>query len=93
MISNKKNDSIKIDNVVLNGVLSIIENNGPFQGTMTELSSTLRKTLNKQQSKIIPESPSHLRVVLNRVIFRLRNRKVKVRFSRSNKMRSVKMFI
>lgn len=73
------------DELVLNGVLSMISSSeeSPWTGTMTELKNTLVKVTGKKDSKSLPQSPSALRVVLNRVVNRLRNRKISVKFGRT----------
>lgn len=76
---------MSVDDSVLNGVLSIIQgsNKRMWSGTMTELGTNLIKVLTKKQSEMLPGSPGALRVVLNRVINRIRNRKVSVKFART----------
>ena len=77
------NKSESVDNLVLNGVLKLLDStNYSWIGTMTELNRVLAKKLGNQ-SKYLPKSPSALRVVLNRVVNRLRNRKVSVKFART----------
>lgn len=74
-----------VDNLILEGVLTILEkNDSSWIGTMTELNSNLVKVLGKKRSDMLPGSPSALRIVLNRVVNRLRNRKVSVKFARLN---------
>jgi len=84
MVSNSK--QIKVDDVVLNSVLEVLRKHGSrtWTGTMTELSTALTKVVGKRQSDVLPGSPSALRVVLNRVVNRLRTRKVSVKFARTN---------
>lgn len=83
MASNSKSNTV--DEIVLNGIISVVENSKSrtWAGTMTELNSVLVKVLNKKQSGMLPGSPSALRVVINRVVNRLRNRSVSVRFART----------
>ena len=83
MTSNSKN--ISLDNVVLNGIIRVIDrkDNMVWTGTMTELGSSLVRVLSKKQSAMLPGSPGALRVVINRVINRLRSRGVSVRFART----------
>ena len=83
MTSNSK--QVKVDDVVLNSVLEVLSKHGSrtWTGTMTDLSVALVKVVGKRQSDVLPGSPSALRVVLNRVINRLRTRKVSVKFTRS----------
>lgn len=83
MASNSKENSIQND-LILNGILKLVENkNSEWSGTMTELGSALSKTLGKKNSNVIPGSPGALRVVINRVVNRIRNRSVSVRFGRT----------
>ena len=76
---------MSVDETVLNGVLSIINGNNArtWTGTMTELNSILKKVLGRRQSQVLPGSPGALRIVLNRVVNRLRNRRIGVRFART----------
>jgi len=73
---------MNVDEAVMTGVLSII-NRRTWTGTMTELNSILKKVLGRRQSQVLPGSPGALRIVLNRVVNRLRNRKISVRFART----------
>lgn len=87
MASNKLNDSV--DEVVLAGVLSVLTKHNKrsqeaWVGTMTELNSALVRVLSKKNSVVLPKSPSALRTVMNRVVNRLRSRKVSVRFGRTS---------
>jgi hypothetical protein len=83
MASNSKENSIQND-LILNGILRIVDNtNGEWSGTMTELGSALAKALGRKNSNVIPGSPGALRVVINRVVNRIRNRSVSVRFGRT----------
>lgn len=84
MTSNNK--QVKVDDVVLNSVLEVLRKHGgrTWTGTMTDLSVAMTKLLGKRQAGVLPGSPSALRVVLNRVVNRLRTRKVSVKFARTN---------
>jgi hypothetical protein len=90
MASNSKINSRRIsainsvDDIVFRGVSSIVERQDTWLGTMTELSSALNRVSSKRQRTILPGSPSALRIVINRVINRLRNRGFAVRFIRSS---------
>lgn len=88
--SKKNTPKNEADNVVLNGVLTIV-NDGSWVGTMTELNSAIKKVLSRKEAKSLPASPAALRVVLNRIINRIRTRKVSVKFNRTNKTRYVKL--
>ena len=87
MVSNSKANNRKnaVELLVLNGVLSVLErsNHGSWVGTMTDLNSAIVKTVGKKRSAVLPGSPGALRTVLNRVVNRLRNRKVSVKFART----------
>ena len=74
-----------IDDTVLNGILTVlVRNNGnTWSGTMTDLTAALSRVLGKRRSVILPGSPGALRVVVNRVVNRLRARRISVRFSRT----------
>lgn len=92
MVSNSKKNSRKsstqndVSTVILNGVLTVIKGHkeDTWVGTMTELNSALVKVLGRRVPQNWPGSPSALRVVLNRTVNRLRNRKVSVRFGRTS---------
>lgn len=77
----KKSPRVSVDDMVVNGVMSVLDDNKEWTGTMTDLGTTLSRTLGRGVT--LPGSPSALRVVLNRVINRLRCRGVSVRFGRT----------
>ena len=83
MSTNSK--QVSVDNTVLNSVLEVLHkhNEKIWVGTMTDLSTALTRAAGKSKSSNLPGSPSALRVVLNRVINRLRYRKVSVKFART----------
>ncbi len=74
-----------VDNVIFRGVNSIVErqSRGTWLGTMSELNTALNRVLSKKQRTLLPGSPGALRVVINRVANRLRNRGIGVRFGRT----------
>jgi len=72
-----------VEEIVLRGIVSVMENRSVWVGTMTNLTTALNRVLSKHQRTVLPNSPSALRLVINRVINRLRNRGVGVRFGRS----------
>lgn len=74
-----------VDNMIFRGVNSIIErqSRGIWIGTMSELNTALNRVLSKKQRTLLPGSPGALRVVINRVANRLRNRGIGVRFGRT----------
>jgi len=80
----KYNEVVNVDDVVLGGILDILNKSGEFKGTMTTLSHKLERRLNKNEANVLPKSASALRIVINRIINRLRTRRVKVNFKRSN---------
>ena len=71
--------------VIFRGVLSIVERQsaGPWIGTMTELNTALNRVLSKKQRTMLPGSPGALRIVMNRITNKLRNKGVGVRFGRT----------
>lgn len=75
-----------VEDVVFNGVMSVLSNikkGSSWIGTMTALDAELITRLSKKESQMLPASPSALRVVLNRVVNRLRNRSISVKFGRT----------
>ena len=85
--SNRRNVVVNdVDTVVVNSVLEVTKKSGKsvWVGTMTELNSALVSVLGRKNSNVLPRSPAALRVVLNRVVNRLRNRSIGVRFIRSS---------
>lgn len=90
MASNSKANTTKkvvktdVHDVVLNGVVKLIETNDIWTGTMTDLNSALGRVLGRKQATVLPGSPGALRMVLNRVINRIRNRSIGVKFVRTS---------
>jgi hypothetical protein len=78
---NTTNSDTTVDDRVLLGVLDILDRNVFWRGTMTDLNSELSRKY--RRSHRLPGSPSALRVVLNRVVARLRSRKISVQFGRA----------
>jgi hypothetical protein len=78
-------EETNIDEIVLSKVNTIVENQSGsrWTGTMTNLMTALNRVSSKRQREILPGSPSALRVVINRVANRLRNRGIGVKFSRT----------
>jgi hypothetical protein len=85
MVNNSKNDrNNNVEEIVLRGIVSVMERNMTvWMGTMTNLTTALNRVLSKHQRTLLPASPSALRLVINRVVNRLRNRGISVRFGRS----------
>ena len=73
------------EEIVLRGIISVMERQTEtvWTGTMTNLTSALNRVLSKHQRTILPNSPSALRSVINRMVNRLRSRGIGVRFGRS----------
>lgn len=89
------NNSKKVSNMttetsvethIYNGVSTIVNKNksGTWTGTMTELNTRLTSVLGKKTSRMLPGSPSALRVALDRVVSRLRANGVSVKFTRDS---------
>lgn len=74
-----------VDDIVFRSVSSVLErhSHGVWIGTMTELGAAINRVASKRQRTILPGSPGALRVVLNRVINRIRNKGIGVRFIRT----------
>jgi hypothetical protein len=72
-----------VDDIVFRSVSTIVERQDTWMGTMTELSSAINRVASKRQRTILPGSPGALRIVINRVVNRLRNRGISVRFIRT----------
>lgn len=75
-----------INDVVLRGISSIMGRQSvrTWIGTMTELTTALNKVLSRRQRTLLPGSPSALRMIIDRVANRLRNKGVGVRFGRTS---------
>jgi len=86
-MSNSKSKEVSIDDVILQGILSFVnygyDSKILWTGTMTDLMSDLKWALNNDQRRVLPRSPSALRLVVNRVVNRIRNRGIGVRFGRT----------
>lgn len=78
-------EEANIDEVVLSKVCTVIRNQSGsnWTGTMSRLMTALNKVSSRNQREILPGSPGALRVVINRVANRLRNRGIGVRFART----------
>lgn len=85
-IINRRNSAINsVDDIVFRSVSSVVERQTEsiWIGTMTELTTALNRVLSKKQRTLLPGSPAALRIVINRVVNRLRNRGIGVRFVRT----------
>lgn len=72
-----------VSNTIFSGVKSIVRRRTtPWVGTMTDLGDALENRVNSMPANW-PGSASALRVALNRVVNRLRNAGISVRFTRS----------
>jgi hypothetical protein len=74
-----------VDEIVFRGITSVVrsQSTSNWIGTMTSLTTALNRVLSRRQRTLLPGSPSALRLTINRVANRLRNRGIGVRFSRS----------
>lgn len=74
-----------VDDIVLRSISSVVVNSNErvWLGTMTELTTAVTRVASKRQRTMLPGSPSALRVVINRVVNRLRNSGIGVRFVRT----------
>jgi hypothetical protein len=70
-----------VDEIVFRGITSLVSEN--WVGTMTSLSNSLNRVISKRQREVMPRSPSALRLVINRVVNRIRNKGISVRFNRT----------
>lgn len=75
----------EVNEVMIRGIISVMrgQSGSIWTGTMTNLTTALNRVLSQRQRTIIPGSPGALRVAINRVVNRLRNRGVGVRFGRT----------
>ena len=83
-------NKINKEDVVLNAVLSLVSSNTTWVGTMTALRRNLLKVVDKSLSKNIPRSESALRTTLNRVVNRIRVRRISVMFGRTHDHAGIK---
>lgn len=88
MASNSKTiarRNTEVNNIIYRGISSIVERQsvGTWIGTMSELTTALNRVLSKRQRTLLPGSPGALRVRINSVVNRLRNRGIGVRFGRT----------
>jgi hypothetical protein len=91
MTSNRKTNrmnrkqTINVNELVFQGVSTILDQHtaSNWIGTMSDLATALNRTIDRKQRGFLPRSPSALRVVINRVVNRIRNRGVSVRFGRT----------
>lgn len=75
---------IEAENTLVNSVISMLKRRStPWTGTITELNSIIVKSVGKNVREVWPRSPSALRVMLNKVVNRIRNAGVSIRFTRS----------
>lgn len=75
---------MKTDEIVFTKVMTIVDQSGSvWTGTMSNLRTALNRVSSRNQRDILPASPAALRLVVNRITNRLRNKGIGVRFSRS----------
>jgi len=73
-----------MNEMTFKSVLNMLKKQPRWIGTMSDLRASLNKMLNRREKTLMPSSPSALRMVLNRVVNRLRNQGVSVKFGRAN---------
>lgn len=78
-------EETNVDELVFTKINTVVSNQSGsrWTGTMTNLMTALSRVSSKRQREILPGSPGALRVVINRVTNRLRNRGIGVRFGRT----------
>lgn len=83
--SKKSDELVDSNNLVLEGVLTLLKNNNEHKwtGTMTELGDSLYLVLDKRKTLALPKSPSYLRVTMNKLVNRLRARGIVIKFGRT----------
>jgi hypothetical protein len=85
-----RNEKKMREELVLNSVLNFINMNPEWVGTMTTLRTKLTRMLGKNLSENLPKSPAALRMTLNKIVNRLRVRRVSVKFGRTHDHAGVK---
>lgn len=85
MTSNSKING-SIEEMVFLGITSVLNkhNKSIWTGTMTNLLNSVNREFNKNQKTISPKSPAALRIIINRIVNRLRNRGIGVKFGRTS---------
>lgn len=86
MASNSKKNPRQLtsDELVFRGIKTIVRTKRSWLGTMTNLIAAIHEVkLNAEEKRVMPKSPSALRVVVNRVVNRLRSRGISVKFGRT----------
>jgi uncharacterized protein len=86
-VSSRKSAAINnVDDVVFRGIATVVDQEveSAWVGTMSNLTSALNRVLSKKQRTTLPRSPGALRIVINRVVNRLRNRGIGVKFGRTS---------
>ena len=78
-----------VDNIILNAVQNVVSKRGDkgIDATLTQVQKTIYTNISKEDRKILPKSPSSLRIVLNRIINRLKVRGIRLNFTRTNSKR------
>lgn len=72
-----------VDNVIVEGFRSFASSNPNWQGTMTQLSKKISRTLSRSEKNYLPGSASALRKVIDRNLRRIRSRGISVKFART----------
>lgn len=83
--NSKTNRYVEVNEVIYKGITSVVErkSDGIWVGTMSELTGALNRVLSKRQRTLLPASPSALRLAVNRVVSRIRNKGISVKFGRT----------
>lgn len=72
-----------INDAILNSVLSLVNSEKEWSGTMTDLASKIKRNIPKEFKQEFPKTPRNLRVSINEMVYRLRSRGVSVKFKKS----------
>ena len=92
--NSKNTQKVTSDELVFRTVKHVVSTNNAWVGTMTDLISEVSKIkLTKEEKSLMPKSPSSFRLTLNKVINRLRNKGISIKFTRGsdyNRTRFVK---
>lgn len=78
-------EATDIDELIFTKINTVLESQSGSKwiGTMTNLTTALNRVSSRRQRTILPGSPGALRVVINRIANRLRNRGIGVKFGRT----------
>lgn len=79
-----KDKMVTKEDLVLVAVLDFLDKHPNWIGTMTALRKRLLTNVSKINARYLPGSPSALRVVMNKIVNRLRCRRISVKFGRTS---------